>query len=84
MTQQESNFPLVIAEWRKNSRETVRVFFDMYNDRTVLHVRVFFENLDGSVKPTRKGITVDISQTSQIAEALALADETARKQGLLK
>ena len=84
MTQQDSNFPLVIAEWRKNSRETIRVFFDTFNGRSVINVRVFIETLDGSVKPSRKGITLDISQTPQIAEALALADETARKQGLLK
>lgn len=46
------------AEVRKNATETIRIEATIYNDRDLLDVRVWYSDVTGEAKPTRKGLTL--------------------------
>lgn len=47
-----SAFPLVVAEWDRNSREVVRVALDQYNGRPTVNARVWYRDGD-ELKPSQ-------------------------------
>lgn len=69
--------PTIIAEWQKNSRESVRVTLGEYAGKPNCDVRIWYEAKDGSLKPSPKGVTVSLEQLPQLAEALVKAQLTA-------
>ena len=48
----------VIAEWQKNSRETLRVRLDEYQGQRVIDCRAWYADKAGNLKPGRGGLTV--------------------------
>jgi hypothetical protein len=66
-----------------NARETIQVALDRYQDREVVDLRTWLTTEDGSLRPTRTGITLAIRHLPQLAEALAAALTVARERGLL-
>jgi Transcriptional Coactivator p15 (PC4) len=74
---------IVVAEWRRNSRETLRVSLDRYNDAYTVDCRSWFKANDGALKPTRSGLTVSVRHLPTLAKALADALEQARGLGLI-
>ena len=77
------NAEIIIAEWPKNSRETLRVRIDSFKDQAVICCRSWYPASDGSMKPGRGGLTVSIRHLPALASALAKAVETASASGLL-
>ena len=43
----EPGFPIVIAEWPRNSRELVRVALDRFNNRFTIDVRSWWKDGEG-------------------------------------
>lgn len=54
----------------KNSREEIRVYRSNYIGRDLVNIRVFFKDVDGTYKPTRKGIAVKVELIDDLLEAL--------------
>ena len=77
------NGEIVIAEWQKNSRETLRVRLDSYQGQAVICARSWYEASDGTLKPGRGGLTVSIRHLPALASALAKAVDAATTSGLL-
>ncbi len=75
---------IVIAEWQKNSRETLRVRLDSYQGQAVICARAWYTDSDGNLKPGRGGLTVSIRHLPALAAALARAGEIATSAGLLE
>lgn len=75
-------FPIVIAEWDRNSREVVRVALDQYNGRHTVNARVWYHSDDG-LRPGKTGITLSVKHLPALADALAAAVERAKAIGLL-
>ena len=75
---------IIIAEWQKNSRETLRVRLDSFKDQAVICCRSWYAASDGSLKPGRGGLTVSIRHLPALAAALAKAVETANAAGLIE
>ena len=75
---------ILIAEWRKNSREILRVRFDSYQGQAVICCRAWYTDSDGILKPGRGGLTVSIRHLPPLATALVKAVATAGAAGLLK
>lgn len=78
------NTEIIIAEWRKNSRETLRVRLDSYQGETVICCRAWYAGSNGVMKPGRGGLTVSIRHLPALAIALAKAEETANAAGLFE
>jgi hypothetical protein len=78
-----SSQPVIIAQWRRNSRERVRVTLDEYQGHRTIDVRTWFQSDHGELKPTRTGITIGIKHLPRLARALADALAKARELGLV-
>lgn len=77
-------FPIVIAEWLRNSREVVRVELAEYQGRHVIAVRTWYRSvIDGGLKPGRSGITLSIKHLPEMAGAVSKALARATALGLI-
>ena len=74
---------IIIAEWRKNTREILRVRFDSYKGHAVICIRAWYGDSDGVLKPGRVGLTVSVRHLPALASALAKAMEMASAAGFL-
>lgn len=67
---------VIIAEWRKNRREMLRVRLDTYQGRAIVDCRCWYDD-GGTLKPGRAGLTLSTRHLPQFAEALTKAMEVA-------
>jgi len=74
---------VVIGEENLNARDVLRVALDKYEGRQVVDARKFYRKEDGTLAPTRKGLTVEVSRLLALAEMIVAALERARADGLL-
>jgi hypothetical protein len=76
--------PEVIADWRRNDRERIRVALDRYNGIDTIDVRSWVVDANGEIRPTRTGITLSVvKDLLQLVKALNEALAPARERGLL-
>ena len=75
---------IIIAEWQKNSRETLRVRLDSYQGQAVVCARSWYQASDGTFKPGRGRLTVSLRHLPTLASAFAKAVDAATTLGLLK
>ncbi|AEX86495.1 Transcriptional Coactivator p15 (PC4) (plasmid) [Marinitoga piezophila KA3] len=55
-----------MKEFDKNTREKVRIFIEEYAGKQLLHIRVFYQDLDGEWKPTKKGISLRLELAEKV------------------
>ena len=55
----------------KNSRESVVVSETEYKGNKYVDVRVFYKDTDGSLKPTRKGVSIRPEKVAELVTALS-------------
>jgi hypothetical protein len=72
-----------IATIRKNSREEIRVGLGEYEGHSVAHVRVWFRAADGSMRPSKSGLTFRVDLLPELADAVSLARQEAERQRLV-
>ena len=75
--------PLTIAEWAKNSRESIRVRLDQFHGRPTVDIRTWWIDETGELRPGRAGLTLAVRHVPALAAARADAEVTACKLGLL-
>jgi hypothetical protein len=80
----EAGFPIVIAEWPRNSREFVRVALDRFNNRFTIDVRSWWKDGEGNWRPGRSGLTLAVKHLPALADGLADALDRARVLGLIE
>jgi hypothetical protein len=77
------DLPITIAEWPRNSRETLRVRLDTFNGQTIIDCRAWWYDADGALRPGRSGLTLSVRHLPVLSDALAKALADARSAGLL-
>ena len=55
----------------KNSRESIVVSETEYKGSKYVDVRVFYKDADGSLKPTRKGVSLRPEKVAELRDALS-------------
>jgi hypothetical protein len=65
----ENNVARTVIE--KNSRESIVVSETEYKGNKYVDVRVFYKDTDGSLKPTRKGVSFRPEQVGELVAALS-------------
>ena len=55
----------------KNSRESFVVSETEYKGNKQVDVRVFYKDIDGSLKPTRKGVSLRPEKVAEVRDALS-------------
>ena len=56
----------------KNSRESFVVSETEYKGNKYVDVRVFYKDADGSLKPTRKGVSLRPEKVAELRDALSV------------
>jgi hypothetical protein len=79
----KTSFPVIVAEWPRNRRETIRVSLDEYQGRTTIDCRAWWHDGDGELKPGKAGLTLAVKHLPALAEAIGRALVRAQDLGLL-
>jgi hypothetical protein len=79
-----ARLPIIVAEWDRNSREIIRLSLDRYNGRDTIDIRAWWRDSDGSLKPSRGGLTLAVNHLPALAAGLADALRRARALGLIQ
>lgn len=72
-----------IATIRKNAREDLRVTLDEFRGHHLLNLRVWFDADENEQRPGKQGIAIRLDQLPSLRQALAEAEDAARKLGIL-
>jgi hypothetical protein len=70
----------VVHTFVKNSFEEVWTYLQPYKGTPCAHVRVFATGDDEAMYPTRKGITVKLSDVPKLAEAVTALARAVKEQ----
>lgn len=76
-------FPILIDEWPRSNRETIRVLLDSFQGRFIIHIRAFYAGPDGVLRPGRDGLALGLSHLPKLADALCGAYGEACARGLI-
>jgi hypothetical protein len=75
----------VLHQFIKNATEEVRVSLTEFKGHRLIDLRIYFEPEDGSErKPTKKGITVDVSLYPELKRALLKVEKELLKEKLVE
>ncbi len=67
--------PFVYHEWSRSRGEVARLVRQEFNGHDILHLRIFYRDQDGTLKPTAQGVTIPHDQIAQLRKALRKAKE---------
>ena len=76
-------WPIVVGEWPRSNRETIRVLLDRYQGRAIIHVRAFYAGNDGVLRPGRDGIALGVGHLASLADAICEAYRLACERDLI-
>ena len=48
----------ILHEFKRNAEETMRVSLSTFKGRTYVDIRLFYEDAQGELAPTKKGVTI--------------------------
>jgi len=74
---------VLIAEWPRSSRETIRVTLHRYQGRRVFSIRAWYHDGDGTARPGRDGATLGLNHLAPVLDALAEIYRLACERGLI-
>jgi hypothetical protein len=72
---------MLIAEWRKNRCDVIRVQLDRIKGAVVVEVRVWFDDGFGA-RPTRKAVILDARHAADLADAFRSVLDRLNELGL--
>ena len=73
-----------VFELSKNSMETLRFQVSEYKGREYVDVRIYYLDDDGSLKPTRKGVTVSPDLWPEFLQGVEKLGTELEQRGLLE
>ena len=77
------DLPITLAEWPRNSRETVRVRLDLFSGQVVVDCRSWWRDASGELRPGKSGLTLSVRHLPTLAAAVNAALTHARSAGHL-
>lgn len=66
-----------LAAFPTGAKSETRVSLDTYGGRTFANLRDWYQSRDGTWKPTRRGVTINVADLPALAEAVSRAIERA-------
>lgn len=72
----------IVHEFKRNPDETLRVSLSTFKGRTYIDVRLFYEDANGELQPTKKGITVTPELWDEFRKGVAAAEEALAEANL--
>lgn len=74
----------VVAVVRKNSKEEIRISFDVFNGHQLFNARVWFEAEDGTMRPGKAGLAFKVDRLAEFHAAVDKSLAEARARGLVR
>jgi hypothetical protein len=65
----------VLLEWNRSHGEVARLILQEFNGQDLLHLRVFYADEKGELKPTRQGLILPHVQLKPLRKALRKVEE---------
>lgn len=72
----------VLHEFKRNQEETLRVSLSSFKGRTYIDVRLFYEDPNGELQPTKKGVTITPELWDEFRNGVAAAEDALQKANL--
>lgn len=67
--------PTVYHEWNRSRGEVTRLVRQEFNGHDLLHLRNFYLDKDGKLKPTAQGVTIPHEQIAPLRKALRKVEQ---------
>ena len=80
----EIAYPVVVAEWARNSRESIRIALDQYQGCEIVDARAWWRDDEGLWRPGRSGLTLSVKRLPALTEGLINALRRARALGIVE
>ena len=62
-------------EWRRSRGEVVRLVVQKFKGQDLVHLRVFYPDEQGNLKPSPQGVTIPHAQLGPLRKALRKAEK---------
>ena len=72
----------VLHEFKRNQEETLRISLSSFKGRTYIDIRMFYEDANGELQPTKKGVTITPELWDEFRAGVANAEEALQKANL--
>jgi len=72
----------VIHEFKRNAEETLRISLSNFKGRTYVDIRLFYEDANGELAPTKKGVTVTPELWDEFRKGVADAEVLLQEKNL--
>ena len=70
---------IIVAEWKKNAKEVVRVMLQVYRGKLDISIRAWYRDRGGELLAGRQGITLSIAKyLPKVSKALKQARKLAK------
>jgi len=72
----------VIHEFKRNAEETLRVSLSTFKGRTYIDIRLFYEDPNGELAPTKKGVTITPELWDEFRAGVSAAEALLQEKNL--
>jgi hypothetical protein len=72
----------VVHEFKRNGEETLRVSLSVFKGKTYVDVRLFYEDANGELAPTKKGVTITPELWDEFRTGVAAAEQILQDKNL--
>lgn len=72
----------ILHEFKRNAEETLRISLSNFKGRTYVDIRLFYEDTNGELAPTKKGVTITPELWDEFRTGVALAEKALQERNL--
>lgn len=83
MITNENISEVIVDEWPRSNRETIRVTLQWFQGRWVFSIRAWYRNGAGEWRPGRDGITLGVAHLPRVLNGYVELHRLASERGLI-
>jgi hypothetical protein len=72
----------VLHEFKRNADDTLRISLSNFKGRTYVDIRLFYQDANGELAPTKNGVTVTPELWDEFRTGIAAAEEALQEKNL--
>jgi hypothetical protein len=72
----------VLHEFKRNADDTLRISLSNYKGRTYVDIRIFYQDSNGELAPTKKGVTITPELWDEFRAGVAAAEHALQEKNL--
>ena len=72
----------ILHHFKRNADETLQVSLSVFKGKTYVDIRLFYEDAEGELRPTKKGVTVTPELWDEFRAGIGRAEEMLQEKNL--